>query len=111
MAAASAGYEYGLCSSCTDAYECEKEEQRLPDLWTLQLDFSYHNLSGVMDWTSKARHLRAHDDFVGLDLGASYRPDEGTATEQEYWNRVGTGIREFVRSKHRLGKLYLTGDN
>lgn len=111
MAAASAGYGDGLCPSYTDAYECEREEQEFPELWTLQLDFGYESFSGALDRTSKARHLWAHDDFVDLELGARHRPREDGALEQEYWNRVGTRIRDFVESKHRPERLYLTGDS
>ncbi|KAI0441107.1 hypothetical protein F4803DRAFT_524596 [Xylaria telfairii] len=111
LAAASAGYGDGLCPSYMDAYECEREEQDFLELWTLQLDFGHQSLSGALDRTSKARHLWAHDDFVDLELGASYRPHEGSALEQEYWNRVRTRIRDFVESKHRSERLYLTGDS
>ncbi|KAI0451264.1 hypothetical protein F5B21DRAFT_487788 [Xylaria acuta] len=110
-AAASAGYGSGLCASYTDAYECEREEHRFPDLWTLHLDFSYQSFTGAMDRTSKARRLWAHDDFVDLGLGARHRPREDVPMEQEYWNRVRARIREFAASKHHVEKLYLTGDS
>ncbi|KAI1429754.1 hypothetical protein F5Y12DRAFT_725266 [Xylaria sp. FL1777] len=111
MAATAAGNLVGLCRSYTDAYECEKEGRRFANRWTLQLDFSHQSLNGAMELTSTARHLWAHADFVDLALGAGNCPRQDADMEEEYWSRLETRIREFVKSNRHPERIYLTGDS
>ena len=105
-----AAYGYGLCSSYTDPYKCEEEEEVFGlGERILHLDYTNKTLAANTGRISSARETYAETTFADWKLGR----DEASQWEKEsdYWEAVKSRIRDLATTAKRpYTQLLLTGE-
>lgn len=105
-----AAFGYGLCSSYTDPYKCEEEEEVFGlGERILHLDYTNKTLAANTGRISSARETYTETTFADWKLGR----DEASQWEKEsdYWDAVKSRIRDLAAtSKLPYTQLLLTGE-